>query len=124
MGQDVGEMIIYDPMWQPRYWDVEWLRHYQHEFSSISRALETSQLEDVSVTDEGEPAIAAKDMHEDDNGVDAKKTRLLGVQLWTRVYTTTSVTMLFTDTGTTVSLSYFCPGWIVQLPLPCNITLK
>ncbi|KAK8407290.1 hypothetical protein O3P69_002088 [Scylla paramamosain] len=40
-----------------------------------------------------------------------------GVNVWSRVRSTSTVTMLYTDTNTTIRLSYYCQAGNLQLPV-------
>ncbi|KAK4290075.1 hypothetical protein Pmani_037003 [Petrolisthes manimaculis] len=86
---------------------------FEHERND--RVLETSQVEETtSLSEQGDATMPSKEK-EDDSTV-AGTSRLLGFQVWTRVRSTTTVTMIFTDTNTTIRLSFFCQAGLAQLP--------
>ncbi|KAK8407291.1 hypothetical protein O3P69_002089 [Scylla paramamosain] len=73
-------------------------------------ALEGSQV------DMAREARDLKD-HEDPKDDSAPaSSKLLGINIWTRYRTTSTVTMLYTDTNTTIRLSYVCQAGHLQLP--------
>ncbi|XP_050727796.1 uncharacterized protein LOC127004274 [Eriocheir sinensis] len=60
---------------------------------------------------------------EEEQEDDLAMSKLLGFTLWTRARTTSTVTMLFTDTNTTIRLSYYCQAGGLQMPeFPCQPT--
>nr|XP_045616233.1 uncharacterized protein LOC123769232 [Procambarus clarkii] len=44
-------------------------------------------------------------------------SKFLGINVWTISRTTTTVTMLYTNTSTTIRLSYFCQAGQIQIPI-------
>ncbi|MPD04118.1 hypothetical protein E2C01_099789 [Portunus trituberculatus] len=59
-------------------------------------------------------ALEAQPEEKDGKGNNTKL--LLGFTMWTRVRSTSTVTMLYTDTNTTIRLSYYCQAGNLQLP--------
>ncbi|MPC50160.1 hypothetical protein E2C01_043983 [Portunus trituberculatus] len=82
----------------------------QIEENEAYSALEGSQID---------MAREARDLKDPENSEDDPadaSSKLLGINVWTRVRTTTTVTMLYTDTNTTIRLSYACQAGHLQLP--------
>ncbi|KAK3857521.1 hypothetical protein Pcinc_036232 [Petrolisthes cinctipes] len=78
------------------------------------RALETSQVEETaSLAEQGDAVMPPREKAE---STVSGSSRLLGFQVWTRVRSTTTVTMIFTDTNTTIRLSFYCQAGLAQLP--------
>ncbi|XP_050727795.1 uncharacterized protein LOC127004273, partial [Eriocheir sinensis] len=87
------------------YLDSSQVTNTGREARSIDDALEAS-----SAAAEDEAEAGPRDS-------DAKnQTKLFGFQIWTRTRITTTVTMLFTDSNTTIRLSYYCQAGNLQLP--------
>ena len=76
--------------------------------------MDSSQNTDTEgMTRSMDEALEAQAEEKDGKG----NTKLLfGVNIWTRVRTTSTVTMLYTDTNTTIRLSYYCQAGSLQLP--------
>ncbi|XP_042208753.1 uncharacterized protein LOC121857012 [Homarus americanus] len=78
------------------------------EEDESSSPLASSQDEDLI----GEDLSQA----EEENKSSKDEERILGFNIWTTSRITSTVTMLYTDTNTTIRLSYFCQAGQQQLP--------
>ncbi|XP_071525995.1 uncharacterized protein [Panulirus ornatus] len=89
--------------------------------------LSSSPLRTFIELDEGatDPVLESSQVDladlKEDTGVAAESSdnadsKLLGINVWTTSRTTTTVTMLYTDTNTTIRLSYYCLAGQIQLP--------
>ncbi|KAK3849465.1 hypothetical protein Pcinc_043783 [Petrolisthes cinctipes] len=82
-----------------------------------SSDLDTSLMEQQSAIDTD--VMKATQQQHDNNDDDAAKNSKLFVTIWTVSRTTSTVTMLFTDTSTTLRLSFFCQAGFQRLPSGC-----
>ncbi|KAK3849466.1 hypothetical protein Pcinc_043784 [Petrolisthes cinctipes] len=82
-----------------------------------SSDLDTSLMEQQSAIDTD--VMKATQQQHDNKDDDAAKNSKLFVTIWTVSRTTSTVTMLFTDTNTTLRLTYACRAGQQILPMNC-----
>ncbi|XP_045130983.1 uncharacterized protein LOC123516041 isoform X2 [Portunus trituberculatus] len=92
------------------------------EFDDDSDTSRASRALDGSLVDpDGTKSYASdsSDSSSDSRQVD-KDGKFQFLTVWSAVSTTTTVTMLYTDTNTTIRLSYYCQAGFQQLPNGCG----
>ncbi|KAK3857522.1 hypothetical protein Pcinc_036233 [Petrolisthes cinctipes] len=75
------------------------------------RGLSLDSSQQDALLNTGDPGQQRDNIDDTDNN-----TRLLGINIWSSVRSTSTVTMLFTDTNTTIRLGYYCLAGNVRLP--------
>ncbi|XP_063859247.1 uncharacterized protein LOC135100347 isoform X1 [Scylla paramamosain] len=92
------------------------------EFDDSDTSSHTSKALDGSLVDpDGTRSYASdsSDFSSDSRQAD-KDGKFQFLTVWSAVSTTTTVTMLYTDTNTTIRLSYYCQAGFQQLPNGCG----